>query len=66
MVELCQAAAANNVSAMRIIFANGFDINSTDYDDRTALHVAARRGAVGSIRFLIRQGAKVGRQARLD
>ena len=38
--ELCIAAAAGQMFAMRRILGGGFDPNSADYAGRTALHMA--------------------------
>lgn len=57
MLELCSATAAANFFAMRQIISGGFDVNTSDFNQRSALHVAAAKGVVPSIAFLLDKGA---------
>ena len=42
---------------LRQLTLSGFEVNTSDYDARTALHVAAAKGQAESIRFLLENGA---------
>jgi glutaminase len=56
--ELVSAAAENNrIEIMRLIVSHGCDVNSADYDQRTALHVAASMGHLESVKLLLQLGA---------
>jgi len=37
----------------------GYNINSSDYDSRTALHIAAAVGNIDLVKWLIANGAKI-------
>ena len=50
---LCNAAASNNIDALRAIFEAGGDMNAGDYDRRTAMHLAASEGKLEAVRFLV-------------
>jgi hypothetical protein len=42
--ELCTAAAQGNVNLIRHYIMAGINVNAADYDQRTALHIAAADG----------------------
>ncbi|KAK9811376.1 hypothetical protein WJX72_002779 [[Myrmecia] bisecta] len=42
--KMCQAAAENDIDTLKVLHQNGVDVNAADFDQRTALHVAASRG----------------------
>mmetsp|Transcript_31994 Transcript_31994/g.51668 ORF Transcript_31994/g.51668 Transcript_31994/m.51668 type:complete len:1406 (-) Transcript_31994:604-4821(-) len=56
---LCWAAAAADVSTMRILLEGGVPIESADYDGRTSLHVAAAEGHLAATEYLLHAGAPV-------
>lgn len=56
---LCQAAAEGNVPALQRQLEAGANLNTPDYDQRTALHVAASEGHLTTVEWLINHGAKV-------
>jgi len=56
--SLIDAAAADNSAEVRWrLEINGDDVNTADYDKRTALHVAASRGHEVMVCLLLKEGA---------
>ncbi|XP_072291191.1 glutaminase liver isoform, mitochondrial [Eucyclogobius newberryi] len=53
IMNLLLAAFKADVQALRRYFLSGVDVNSVDYDGRSALHVAAAEGHVEVVRFLL-------------
>jgi len=51
---LCDSAFNGSTDILQKIVDNGLDINSADYDDRTALHLAASEGLLLVASFLIK------------
>lgn len=49
---LCAAAAAGDMRQLTRLIDNGIDPNVRDYDQRTAFHIAARRGCLKVIDYL--------------
>eukprot|EP01018_Ginkgo_biloba_P005869 Gb_20816 [translate_table: standard] len=56
---LCKAVATGNVGFLKQLLAYGMDPNSKDYDNRTALHVAAAEGLHLFVKILLESGASV-------
>jgi glutaminase len=56
---LLYAAAENDVGAMKRLFLIGTDMESKDYDGRTALHLAASSGNLEPLNFLLKCGVDV-------
>ena len=54
-VDLCEAASSNNMDVLRALIAQGGDANVSDYDSRTALHLAASNGHLEIVAFLIEE-----------
>ncbi len=54
-VELCEAASKGDVSRMKALIDNGANPNAGDYDDRTALHLAASNGETSALDYMLRQ-----------
>eukprot|EP00933_Yihiella_yeosuensis_P043272 TRINITY_DN38014_c0_g2_i1.p1 TRINITY_DN38014_c0_g2~~TRINITY_DN38014_c0_g2_i1.p1 ORF type:complete len:507 (+),score=131.70 TRINITY_DN38014_c0_g2_i1:130-1650(+) len=52
---LCQAGREGNVACLRGIVRRGVDINTADYDKRTAIHLAASEGKLKAIKVLIEE-----------
>ena len=52
-VTLLYAAKAGDRFAMERMLMQGIDFNKTDYDDRTALHIASASGNIDCVKFLI-------------
>lgn len=57
--ELIWAASAGDLSEIKRAVALGVDINKSDYDKRTALHLAAAEGHEDIVKYLIRKGADI-------
>ncbi|KAL1520823.1 hypothetical protein AB1Y20_022385 [Prymnesium parvum] len=53
--SLCDAAATNRVDVLRSLFQAGTEMNLSDYDGRTAVHLAAAEGNLGALRFLLEE-----------
>ena len=52
--NLFEAAARGNILDLQRILSSGdVDVNECDFDNRTALHIAAEEGKLESVRFLI-------------
>jgi glutaminase len=54
IVSLLFSAAAGDVTAMRRYKLSGVDMTQTDYDNRTALHLAAAEGHLDCVDFLLK------------
>lgn len=54
---LCGAAVVDDIAMMESFLDNGVDPNCGDYDQRSALHLAASEGMMRVAEFLIRRGA---------
>lgn len=54
IVSLLFSAAAGDVTAMRRYKLSGVDMTQSDYDNRTALHLAAAEGHVDCVDFLLK------------
>lgn len=63
-VQLCSAAAKGDLVELRRLIARGVDINRSDYDGRTALHLAASDGRTETVAFLLANGAEPTRRDR--
>ena len=57
--RLLYAAYYNNVNLIKSILFKGVDIDSYDYDRRTALHIAACEGHVDTVKYLLCHGASL-------
>lgn len=55
IVNLLFSAASGDVTALRRHKLSGMDITLTDYDGRTALHLAAAEGHIDCVQFLLEQ-----------
>eukprot|EP00736_Rhodelphis_marinus_P003218 Rmarinus@m.15786 len=63
---LLYAAAAGNLVDIRRMVARGVNLNSADYDGRTALHLAASEGHLNVVQYLVVQGANLSAKDRYD
>lgn len=53
------AARVGEVAELRRLLARGTDVNITDYDGRTALHIAIEDDRGAAVRYLRRKGARL-------
>ena len=58
VIGLIYAASHGDVDEIKKIEAKGIDLNSADYDGRTALHLAASEGQAEVVEYLIRRKVK--------
>ena len=54
IVSLLFSAAAGDATAMRRYKLSGVDMTQTDYDQRTALHLASAEGHIECVEFLLK------------
>ncbi len=57
--KLCQAAVEGNLMKLSLLMKNNDDLNIGDYDARTALHLAACKGDLDVVKWLVKHGASV-------
>jgi glutaminase len=55
MIRLCWAASQGDLEEVRTLIACGVDPNISDYDGRTALHLAASEGHCAVVAYLLDQ-----------
>ena len=55
----CNAAKTNDVEILKSLKAAGVNFSATDYNLRTALHVAASNGNIESVNYLLKIGTNV-------
>lgn len=60
--EILWAAGKGDLGAIERLVIQGVDLNVTDYDGRTALHIAVAEGRGKAVAFLIEHGADLGAQ----
>ena len=56
LIDLCWAAAEGDLQGIRRLLVQGVDLNASDYDGRTAIHLAASEGQAEVVSYFIRQG----------
>ncbi len=58
-VLLCSAGSRGDIASLQRMAEDGVNLDSADYDGRTALHLAAAEGQLAAVGFLIARGADV-------
>ena len=56
VVELLWAASENDLVGLRRCLAEGMPLGACDYDNRTALHLAAADGRIDAVQYLLAHG----------
>ena len=51
--KLCEAATRGDCAELRELIAEGADVTTGDYDNRTALHLAAAEGHLDAVGFRV-------------
>jgi len=59
VVNLCWAASQGDLSEAQKLAAGGVDLDGSDYDGRTALHLAASEGQAHIVEYLIAKGVNL-------
>lgn len=59
IMTLCWAASEGDLPEIKKLVANVIDLNESDYDGRTALHLAASNGHLDVVNYLINKGVNV-------
>ena len=62
--ELCEAARKGDVFRIELLLLAKCDVNSADYDQRSAAHLAASEGASAVVEMLIENGARLDHRDR--
>ena len=60
------AASTGDVEELKRIIAHGHDLDTSDYDGRTPLHLAAAEGRLAAVDYLLQQGVKTEPRDRWD
>lgn len=55
---LLKSASIGDLNSIIILYSKGIDLNSTDYDKRTALHLACSEGKIEIIKYLLDKNVK--------
>ena len=61
---LCQAVFEGDVVLLKRLLQAGIQVNASDYDNRTAAHIAAAEGNAAALRVLSSHGADLSLQDR--
>jgi len=55
IISLCWAASQGDLQEVKHLYAKGVDINGSDYDLRTPLHLAASEGHENVVKYLLKR-----------
>ncbi len=58
-IAFCWAAAQGDLEEIQNLIANGHDVNSQDYDGRSALHIAVSENNLEVVNFLVEHDANI-------
>jgi 60kDa lysophospholipase len=58
-ILLCSCASLGDIDQLKTMISNGADINGSNFDGRTALHLAASEGHYAIVEYLILKNAKL-------
>ena len=61
---LCQAVFEGDIVLLKRLLQAGIQVNASDYDNRTAAHIAAAEGNAAALRVLSSYGADLSLQDR--
>jgi hypothetical protein len=56
---LYTVAGMGHLDMVKILVANGVEIETKDSDNETSLHLAAKYGYIDQVKFLVAKGAKI-------
>lgn len=64
LYRLLLAASNGDITSIRAIYATGFDLNASDYDRRTALHLASSEAQYNVVEFLLSKNVNINSKDR--
>eukprot|EP00549_Striatella_unipunctata_P016476 CAMPEP_0118725992 /NCGR_PEP_ID=MMETSP0800-20121206/33447_1 /TAXON_ID=210618 ORGANISM="Striatella unipunctata, Strain CCMP2910" /NCGR_SAMPLE_ID=MMETSP0800 /ASSEMBLY_ACC=CAM_ASM_000638 /LENGTH=182 /DNA_ID=CAMNT_0006634751 /DNA_START=21 /DNA_END=570 /DNA_ORIENTATION=- len=57
--RMCQAVFDGDTQLLRRLLKAKIDVNASDYDKRTAIHIAAAEGNLAAVKILVQHGANI-------
>lgn len=64
IADMCWAAARGDLESIQKMVAYGYQVNRSDYDGRTPLHLAASEGHQEVVKYLHKQGGNIAAKDR--
>ena len=55
IMQTCWAAKENDLLEIMQLYANGINLEETDYDGRTPLHLAAAEGNIEIVQYILKK-----------
>jgi ankyrin repeat protein len=55
VMDLCDAACSGDINKLALLIAGGLDVDQGNYDQRTALHLAASEGLLEVATYLVQE-----------